>query len=455
MRRNNVVTLNNIEIVGPTLTVTTSRPSNIDCYYAHGHATVTTTPTSCGFVYALKSDVSNPSDELVLNSSDPKIKSAVADSPSTNYWAALTPLLEDSYYYVRAWAKNETGAVSYGAVIEMETRLDYTKAPYNGMLPGVFTGDNAKFRFSMGNLQYNKSTNKWRYANQQYEYVGYDNGTYGNVIDIIDNTVVQSDNNAIILSNGNVNTSYKGWVDVFPWGTSGYDHGAGKYQPWVRYYNGSPSSNQFYAYGSQTAHLYDNTGKADWGYNPIINGENAEGRTNKFTINNHQIHNIVNVRSATTLNGVTNARFAFAKLTVRVNQTVQGVLIFPDALTWPSGVPYPTHINEGGVNADGSATYDWSAVQTFTEEQWIKLEKAGVVFLPCGGCWGTGNQMGWQNRGGRYWTSVSDHATSPTTDKVYQFAFSPEHKDTDGGVMRASLVTQPYYGFCVRLVRYN
>ena len=58
----------------------------------------------------------------------------------------------------------------------------------------------------------------------------------------------------------------------FAWGTSGYDQGAVYYQPYS--INGSNSC--YYAYGNKRANLYDQTGKADWGYNAISNGGNIE-----------------------------------------------------------------------------------------------------------------------------------------------------------------------------------
>ena len=50
-----------------------------------------------------------------------------------------------------------------------------------------------KVYFSSGNLQYKASTNQWRFAPSQIEYVGEDNK--------------------------NISTTYSGWIDLFGWGT--------------------------------------------------------------------------------------------------------------------------------------------------------------------------------------------------------------------------------------------
>ncbi|MBR1807836.1 MAG: hypothetical protein IJ776_00400 [Paludibacteraceae bacterium] len=64
-----------------------------------------------------------------------------------------------------------------------------------GALQGRFTinqnGDQVVF--SQGNLQYQASTQTWRFATNQYDYVG--------------------------DANKNINDTYDGWIDLFGWGT--------------------------------------------------------------------------------------------------------------------------------------------------------------------------------------------------------------------------------------------
>ena len=53
--------------------------------------------------------------------------------------------------------------------------------------------ENKKVTFSSGNLQYQASTNTWRFAENQWDYIG--------------------------DANQNISTMYSGWIDLFGWGT--------------------------------------------------------------------------------------------------------------------------------------------------------------------------------------------------------------------------------------------
>lgn len=109
--------------------------------------------------------------------------------------------------------------------------------------------------FSKGNLQYQASTNTWRFAENQYDHIG--------------------------NANANISSSYDGWIDLFGWSTSGYNHGAVCYQPWST----SQTTSNYYAYGNSIYNLNNQTWKADWGYNKIINGGNKENMWRTTTKN--------------------------------------------------------------------------------------------------------------------------------------------------------------------------
>lgn len=97
---------------------------------------------------------------------------------------------------------------------------------------------------------------------------------------------------------------------------------------------------------------------------------------------------IINTRTANTLNSVENARYA--KATVN---GISGLLLFPDEYEHPSGVSLP---NEKSINKTNCAF----SLNYYSETDWEKLEKAGVVFLPLGGH-RTGSTW---NYDGRYWS---------------------------------------------------
>ena len=126
-------------------------------------------------------------------------------------------------------------------------------------------------------------------------------------------------------------------------------------------------------------------------------------------------------------------------------------MLFPDSYTWPAQVAQPKYINQSGQGGNpyfGSGSGQWGAIDfsVYTEAEWTMLEKAGMVFMPCGGCWGgTGAADEWTNRGGRYWTST--HASEPN---AYEFGFSPDALGT--GANMTTWGQQRKYGFCVRLL---
>ena len=135
-------------------------------------------------------------------SANPTINdSHIAVGVGTGVFSATMAGLEaNTIYHVRAYAINEKGK-AYGLDKEFTTNRT------EGALSGDFSvSETEKVRFSKGNLQYQASTNTWRFAENQWDYIG--------------------------EGNTNASASYEGWIDLFSWGTSGYDHGATCYQPW-------------------------------------------------------------------------------------------------------------------------------------------------------------------------------------------------------------------------------
>lgn len=212
----------------------------------------------------------------------------------------------------------------------------------SGILNGKFSvSEGNQVQFSKGNLQYigSASTPYWKFADHQWEFLG-DNGQ-GSTNEHIDR-------------------------DLFGWATSGYDHGAATYQPWST--NTDPTN--YYAYGAAGRNLHDETGKADWGYNAILNGGNTENLWRTMTYNEWVY--LLLTRSASKVNGVDNARFAKA-----VVASINGLILFPDSYTHPSDVTQPMDINEEG---DGG----WNN-NSYSDIEWHKMEEAGCVFLPAAG----------------------------------------------------------------------
>ena len=247
----------------------------------------------------------------------------------------LDGLAPGSTYFVRAFV--ETGAgVTYGEEIAFTT-VDSTLAVPAGAIPGLFSvGKGQQVFFSQGNLQYRASTDTWRFAEHPYDFAG---------------------NNNLKMS-----STYDGWIDLFGWATSGYDHGAVNWQPWSRIED-TRSDPLSYAYGNPDSPLYAEDGRADWGYNRIVNGGNEEGlwRTPRLS----EWVFLLFVRN--TASGV-----RFAKATVA---GVKGVILLPDQ--WRTAV-YPLN----SVNRE-DAGY---AVNTVSLSDWNQhLAPSGAAFLPDAG----------------------------------------------------------------------
>ena len=245
----------------------------------------------------------------------------------------------------------------------------------NGCLPGAFSvAEGSYVNFSRGNLQYQANTDTWRFAENQWDCVGPDNA--------------------------NISETYDGWIDLFGWGTSGYNHGAVCYQPWST----STNNSDYWAYGDSGASLSDQTGQADWGYNAISNGGNQEGLWH--TLSRVEWDYLVNTRPCSTLNGVENARHAKAMV-----NGIAGLILFPDHYTHPEGVALPVNIN-----AYASLFTD----NEYTIEQWYDMEAAGAVFLPSAGS-RDNTSVGGFGTNGLYWS------TTPSSSAfTHRFDFSSE-----------------------------
>ena len=139
--------------------------------------------------------------------------------------------------------------------------------------------------------------------------------------------------------------------------------------------------------------LTGSSAQYDWGVHNSIN--NATGQWRMLTCGDSgEWYYIFNTRSASTVNGVANARYAKAEVA-----NVQGVILFPDSYTHPSGVAQPVGINETG-NAG------WNG-NDYSVSDFALMQAAGAVFLPAAG-YRNGNGvdgMGSIGSYGNYWSA--------------------------------------------------
>ena len=184
--------------------------------------------------------------------------------------------------------------------------------------------------FSKGNLQYTQSTKTWSFAANQYDYIGTDNVTGGSV---------SSDPTHGDSKGG---TALADKVDLFGWSTSTTNFGVST----------STDDND---YGGSFV---------DWGTNQIGNDAPNTWRTLSYDEWYYLRYTRTN---ADALCGV-----------AQVNG-VNGLIFLPDNWTCPAGVTF-----KSGYHSSYGVDY-YAAYQTFTAEQWSKLESAGAVFLPAAG----------------------------------------------------------------------
>ncbi len=148
---------------------------------------------------------------------------------------------------------------------------------YEGALPGAFSvSATRQVHFSQGNLQYQASTNTWRFAEHQYDYVG--------------------------IANINISSTYNGWIDLFGWGTGN---------------NPTLASTIDEDYASFV----------DWGSNAISNGGNIANQWR--TLNRGEWQYLLN-----------NRINAASKLGTGNINGVGGLFLLPDSWTLPLGCSF-------------------------------------------------------------------------------------------------------------------
>lgn len=322
-----------------------------------------------------------------------------------SFTALMSDLLPETTYHVRAYAVTGTRTI-YGEEVSFTT----LSMP-QGAIDGLFTiNENGnQVRFSRGNLQYQASTGTWRFAENQWDYVGTQYSYEGHA----GGTVSGSDN--VYIS-----STYSGWIDLFGWGTSGWNNGNTYYQPWDAQNNGD--YNTGYGYGPTNGinynyNLTNNYSYADWGiFNPISNGDNHSNIWRTLTIG-EWLH-VLYMR--TTSSGI---RFAMAKV-----NNVYGLILLPD--DWSSSTYF--------LNDTNNSNASFSSNVIGTAQQWSILEQYGAVFLPVAG-FRDGTSVGWVVDFGRYWS-----ASCSGNNKAYAIRF------IGGGLEWHD--DYRYFGYSVRLV---
>ena len=318
---------------------------------------------------------------------------------------------------------------------------DPTPTPAGGI--GVFTVAEGKtVAFAAGNLQYNAAQGShycadgsvqqgtWRFAEHQYDYIG----------DV----------------NSNISQSYDGWIDLFGWGTSGYnntanDPSAQRYQPWEKatssvstvpidsvlncetveitgeceweYTQYADATYNMYGYGPSEnmtdKNLTGTSANYDWGvYNAISNAGNEAEQWR--TLSKEEWDYLFNTRK--------NAQFLWSRGTVN---GVVGVIILPDNFQKPSDISWTYQANNWTTN-------------TYTTEQWATLEALGAVFLPASG-----------NRNGALVYTLQDYGYYWSSSYIDSYIdnYNAYCMEFGSDYLNPQSNHQRFFGYSVRLVQ--
>ena len=228
----------------------------------------------------------------------------------------LESLSPETKYYYCAWVFLNNTQYEFGGIKDFETEA-YN---HSNTAKAFSVSDSKQVTFSKGNLQYHPANKKWRFAENQTDYIG--------------------------DANSNCSSTYNGWIDLFGWSTSSTNFGVST----------STSSSDY----SGTF--------VDWGTNMIGNDAPNAWRTLTFDEWYYLCWKRPNYSE---LCGV-----------AQVNG-VNGLILLPDNWTCPAGVSF-----KSGFHSDYSVDA-YGQYQTFTADQWLKLESAGAVFLPAAGRYGS------------------------------------------------------------------
>ncbi len=239
-----------------------------------------------------------------------------------------------------------------------------------GALSGKFSvGAARQIQFSRGNLQYQASTDTWRFAEHQYDMIGLDN-VY-------------------------ISPTYSGWIDLFGWGTG--NNPTLVSLDWKDYKVFTDWGTRAISNGGNQANLWHTLTKDEWLY-LIRDRSNAPSLIGLATVNN-----------------------------------VTGIILLPDDWITPSGLVFNDFATKGlswdAVNyeeyTDGTEVFHYED-NVYSSRDWSKMEAAGAVFLPAAGDRIDQNPLSMNEySSGYYWSSTP--FISAVNGCAYYFFFNAKH----------------------------
>lgn len=265
-------------------------------------------------------------------------------SPNTKYyyctWVGLNQITNKYFGKTKSFTTLDGTGVPEG---EEHPNTNYVAKPFS-------VGAQRQVYFSPGNLQYQPNATTWRFAHEQYNYIG--------------------------TANTNADLTYDSWLDLFGWSThEGYS---------------------YFGVGTDTAANYYTGSFKDWGCKRIGKDEPNTWRTLTY----EEWRYLLSARKDC------NALMGCAQV-----MGVNGLILLPDDWQAPEGITFKPGFYEEKINNESEAKAGYGAHQFIDEVEWKALEHSGAVFLPAAGYrvgWDVGNVQ----YDGFYWSSTPNEANT-------------------------------------------
>ena len=288
------------------------------------------------------------------------------DGVSNVRWAVLLPQdeVEHADFVIGnrffRYSTGETGGATVGKTSANGLVLDATISKTNTTLaqiqPYFSVSDDKVVYISPGNLQYKvagDTAGQYRFAKHQWDFVGGTNSDvhYGNVYTKVDDDDVICDNNQLS------DTDYKGWIDLFGWGTGDAPtkYATSEPYPWTEWGNYLNLDGTYNSAGN-SAVWYTLT-RDEWDY--LIKSKGVRKyRTSPATVNG-----------------------------------VRGMVLLPDVFEMPSGCTFnfpELEHPEIGYEDIFNQMHKYNT-NVYNADKWTAMETAGAVFMPSGGLRGYDN----------------------------------------------------------------
>ncbi|MBR4492821.1 MAG: hypothetical protein IKO98_09205 [Bacteroidales bacterium] len=320
-----------------------------------------------------------------------------------------------TFRYSKTQGSTKTGYIPRNKLGSAAFHLDRTTPPdYPYLILDCGSGSNSKrLMVAPGNLQYQASSDSWRFAAHGYDFIGGASlyyGTNGWTTNFGATSNDLTPNNRTY--GGKINgTAYgdrktqSGWIDLFGWGTSGkgakrtYPSG---YNNWCEmpyaaennaFNNGNGNYDYTKYYGPASGNLTA-TNKYDWGVNEILNQRTGNKETGWRTLTKDEWDCLIESKDQYGYACFKETRYTDAS---GMNRTRYegGIVLLPKGFIDPECCTEHQNINGQTVQSGNKKFLPSSAFPAntegafnqniYTKSDWDKMEAAGAIFLPATG----------------------------------------------------------------------